>query len=224
MQLKDFTKLYFAILLLQLVTIFKQDFGLLHVVSKVLLLATLFLFYTQARSVKNQPYRYWLMAALAASWLGDIFLLNQTSKLLALAGLAAFALAHLFYTATHLKAGNILAHPLKAVLLFVPSLVLGYYAILFLHPPDRLSVYLYVYGAILTLHLVLAAVNLSHGSLDYLPLAGAFLFLLSHYLWACNRFIQSHVYFSLAVMFLYGLGQFLIVKGFLDQSANTKIN
>jgi alkylglycerol monooxygenase len=168
------------------------------------------------RRHRQQPGHWLLLAALAASMLGDVLLMLRG---LFLAGLAAFVLAHLCYLALFKQGQRWFA--LRGALL---ALVLGaaaMYAFLW-HSALPAGLRLPVAGYALAIALMAAqAWGRWHESVGagrraaLLVALGASSFLLSDALLATNRFVQPLPWAPLAVLGSYYLAQALIVIGML---------
>jgi len=139
----------------------------------------------------------WLLAALAFSLLGDVFLMLPAD--LFLAGLAAFLVAHLAYIGAF--AGPVMP---RLVWLAVVIGVLAPVAARILRAvPDRaLRAPVAVYS--LAISLMVASALASTSSL---AIAGAVLFLVSDMLIAWNRFVHPRPWAPLAIIVTYHLGQ-----------------
>jgi len=139
----------------------------------------------------------WLVAALAFSLLGDVFLMLPAD--LFLAGLGAFLVAHLAYIGAFV--GPVAP---RLVWLAVVIGVLAPVAARILHAvPDRaLRAPVAVYSLAISL-MVASAV----ASASTVAIAGAMLFLVSDMLIAWNRFVQPRPWAPLAIIVTYHLGQ-----------------
>jgi len=222
MQLKDFAKIYFAILLLHLVTIFKQDEGVLHILSKGLLLFSLLTFYAQHPQARLQTFKNMLLLAFGFSWLGDLFLLGESSTFF-LMGLAAFAAAHVFFLGVHWSVKGAHWQYSKIAMVLLVTLVSWFLTAYYLPLPPQIKVYALAYAFLLLSHLAMAIYNFWVGNLKFYPLLGMALFLASDLVLAINAFVHESLYASLAVMFLYGVGQFLIAMGFLQNQGSSAL-
>ncbi|MGB0176573.1 MAG: lysoplasmalogenase family protein, partial [Owenweeksia sp.] len=102
MKVRDFSKLYFAFLLLHLATIYQPESQVLHYLSKPLLMVALLVFFVyRTESVSNKS-KWWVALAVLLSLLGDT-LLMWPGELFFLAGMGAFALTHLSYISFFMK-------------------------------------------------------------------------------------------------------------------------
>ncbi len=127
-----------------------------------------------------------VLAALALSWLGDVFLLSHKPRPFLL-GLAAFLLAHVAYAVAFVAYGQELAWSLAALaLLALPAwLVLRG---LGPHLPTAMRAPVRAYVAVITLMVALAAGTFAAGGHPSLPI-GAAAFYLSDLAVARDRFV-----------------------------------
>jgi len=139
----------------------------------------------------------WLVAALAFSLLGDVFLMLPAD--LFLAGLAAFLIAHLAYVGAFV--GSLMP---RLVWLAVVIVVLAPVAARILRAvPDRaLRVPVAVYSLAIA-SMVASAI----ASASTVAIVGAVLFLASDMLIAWNRFVDPRPWAPLAIIVTYHLGQ-----------------
>jgi len=139
----------------------------------------------------------WLVAALAFSLLGDVFLMLPAD--LFLAGLGAFLVAHLAYVGAF--AGPVV--PRLVWLAVVVGVLAPVAARILRAVPDRaLRAPVAVYSLAISL-MVASAV----ASASTVAITGAVLFLVSDMLIAWNRFVQPRPWAPLAIIVTYHLGQ-----------------
>jgi uncharacterized membrane protein YhhN len=216
MNFKDFSKIYFTLLLLHLVTIYRIETDVLHSLSKLLLIPSLGLYFWQYAQKNNIDQSQFIVAALFFSSVGDALLLKGDQNIFFLSGMAAFALAQIAYCWAHIKIlnGNKL---LKLIAVMAVGLGLAYLVLHFMAVPANLFLYVLSYAALLLMHFGLALLNVINGQLSSGILLGVFLFVLSDLLLALNKFgAGASAYLDVAVMLLYGLAQYLLVKGFIS--------
>lgn len=151
--------------------------------------------------------RWMFVLALVFGLAGDIFLMLERERFLA--GLAAFFLCHVAYTAglgatSRLTAGGLAA---GAAIVTVAGLVLGPRIVRSVRTshPDLLAP---VVGYIVIISAMVAA---AFGTAVPLAAAGASLFYTSDATLAWNRFVAPHRLAPLAVIVLYHGGQSLLV-------------
>lgn len=150
-------------------------------------------------------YRAFVVAGLAFSLAGDVFLMLPTERFVA--GLASFLIAHLLYIAAFAGAG---AFDLALLVPFLGCAVL-IYAVLYRHAgPLRLPVLAYV-AAIAAMAWLATARWLAVGQLgSLLAFSGALLFVVSDAALALNRFVRPIRHSSALVLGTYFPAQLLI--------------
>jgi uncharacterized membrane protein YhhN len=173
--------------------------GLEHV-AKPAALAALLVY--AAGSTAPSP---WLIAALALSLLGDVYLMLPDDRFVA--GLSAFLLGHVAYTVAFDAAGGALA-----VWLFVVLVAASPFGnrILRAAPGGALRAAVTVYMLVIG---VMVASALASGS--WSAAIGALLFLASDTMIAWNRFVFPFAGARLAIIVTYHLGQWGLVEGLI---------
>lgn len=214
MKTKDFSKIYLSILLLHLVVIYKPDSIELYYLSKPLLLFSLTAFFIHKNGFTNTAVKQ-VAAALMLSLVGDVLLMRD-GEIFFLGGMAAFLLAHVFYILFYFR--QKLKAQIAPLLGGVAIAAAGLWSLYsYVHTPGDLAPYLYVYGIVLGAHFVMSALFASaNKGLQWLSALGAFLFLISDLILAFNKFNESSVYLSVAVMLTYGMAQYCIVLSIND--------
>jgi uncharacterized membrane protein YhhN len=178
-------------------------------------------FYHQSGALKQKKIDYFILSALVFSGMGDILLMFEGKFIL---GLASFLLAHLSYILAFLadNKGWVFSKSdrLWAALLIV---VLGIGFIFYLSPylgSLKTPVFLYS-SAILTM--LLATLNrwksVRIESFHWV-FVGAVLFVISDSLLAVNKFAHPFYLANFLIMLTYGVGQYLIVEGYLKKEGN----
>ncbi len=224
MKVRDFSKIFFAILFLHLVVIYKPESDLLYMLSKPLLLFSLLAFFIHKTAHIDLNGKSWIPAALLLSMAGDIILM-QDKEIFFLFGMGAFFLAHLFYIIFYLnqKLKTSPMYLIGAAIVMAAGLFVLYK---YVDDPAEITPYLYGYAVVIGLHL-LASVRLLglSGNYSKLPVAGALLFIVSDVFLAFNQFNGYDKYLHIAVMLTYGLAQYAITIGLVDYLENNgKIN
>lgn len=214
MKIKDFSKLYLALVIFLLVLIYQNDYGTLYFFTKPLLMLSLFLFYWQHQNRKALIKSGFVALALIFSLAGDIFLMFPANNWSFVAGLSAFALAHAAYLLFHRNYFAMEKYLFVVSLFVMAGVMVG--ALSLLHIPKNLMIPVGLYASILSLHLCVALIN--RKSLGWWPFLGVLLFLISDTLLAFNYFGEPKVYASMAVILLYALAQLLIVHGILSRT------
>lgn len=186
-----------------------------RIISKSLLMPTLALYYWfSARSFTPPALVRLPLLALGASWLGDVFLLFETSNsLYFILGLSAFLLAHVFYIFYFENWRRAIKAGWK---LWVLIPVAAYYFLLMILLTPKLGALLvpvWVYGGVICIMLFLAwQVHLFQRTRITLLLAsGASYFVLSDSVLAINKFYTAIPMAGFIVMFTYALAQMFII-------------
>ena len=164
----------------------------------------------------------WLLAGLAFSLAGDIFLMLRKEAFAM--GLLSFLLAHIFYIVTFIKLPNTLAY--NAVILAIIS-ILGLVAIFVDYriftkikttSNKKMIIPIFIYSAILFLMVCVAygvaADNLVGVNQNLIAL-GATLFLFSDLTLAWNKFVSPIKKGKVITIVLYHFAQFCITLGVL---------
>lgn len=183
--------------------------------TKPLLMVTLFLtLMAETKGIKN-TLRRWITGALFFSWLGDIFLMFESSNgNFFILGLSSFLIAHIAYITLFF---NIARREKIAENRWLLVPVLAYYEVMMRILTPHLGDMVWpvrIYGAVISA-MLLQCLPLFKGknrSLAYQFVGGALLFVLSDSLLAINKFYSSFYQAGLAVMFTYGMAQFLLVN------------
>jgi len=210
---RDFSKLFFALLALHLAVIYKPESQALYYISKPALLFSLAAFFihrTQSGTGRN-----FVAAALISSLAGDILLMDLPWGSSFLGGMAAFAVAHIFFILAYIKLPkNILLFPLALVAVFIA----GAFWILLeqVELPLELKPFVVGYAALISFHLIMATAFGSRlKKRAWLPSVGAALFIISDLLLIYNLSNQpaGQKYWQIAVMTFYAGAQYLITIG-----------
>jgi uncharacterized membrane protein YhhN len=232
-------KIYFLVLILEIIGEIVFDFykiPYLVYIFKPLLMPLLIYWYKRLDSEALRLMIY----ALVFSFLGDVFLMFlmqfPTKDSFFLAGLGSFLLTHVLYLYIFVKHTTIQK---KAIFwrrphLALPFILYGASLLAFLAKEGNpsfieMKIPVIVYASVIML-MVLAAIarfdKVNQKSFAWV-LIGAFLFMFSDTLIALNNFtslFEGNKYFAkIFIMSLYAGGQFLIVKGFVEQKNNTDV-
>ncbi|GAB5556469.1 MAG: hypothetical protein SchgKO_06820 [Schleiferiaceae bacterium] len=218
MKLRDFSKIYFALLLAHLAFKYVGEHPLLIGITKGLLLFSLMAYFLQTQT--EGPFhrtKRLFFSGLFFSWIGDILLIFE-GDLFFILGLSSFLTAHVFYTFAFAKQSS--GYLSKAKYWYA---VLGVYLIGFMGwaGPSLgamlapVSVYALVISA-----MVLTAIN-RKGSLSAEAykwgIFGAVFFVISDTALAINKFVVALPYEGFIVMGTYGIAQYALVVS-MEQS------
>jgi len=188
---------------------------LLYVSAKPLLMITLTLYF--AAATKGYPrWRLYVMAALAFSWAGDVFLISSNWFI---AGLVSFLIAHIFYIIAYQKTGAATGElrPLDVVM-FV---LYGFLLIWLIYPGlGDLLVPVLIYALVLLGMGVWAHKRRGATSAASFRLVafGAILFAISDGLIAVNKFAYPIPAERILIMSIYMTAQYLIVQGLIQHT------
>ena len=157
------------------------------VVAK-LVASTSFVALAVVSGARSTLYGRLIGAGLVLSWFGDMFLTSQAQPMF-LAGLSAFLLAHLMYSAAFIARGYKRAWVLIAA---VPLTALAIAVWVWLEPstPADLSIPVRAYIAVITVMVILAFGARGAGGSNYI-IAGAVLFFLSDLSVAALRILDT---------------------------------
>lgn len=214
MKVRDFSKLYFGILIIHLAAIYRPESEALYLISKPALLFSLLSFFIHRTQEIGAGNRWPVIIALAASLVGDVLLMN-TGESNFLMGMGAFAVAQLGYALFYLRQ-PLNFKPLAALAGLVIFAAAFWFLYNFIPVSAELRLYIYAYAALLGLHLIFSTRMLSAGfSGSYWPVAGALLFMLSDLSLAYGKFVDGSKYLQIVVMLTYALAQYGIAIGVL---------
>lgn len=180
----------------------------LEIIFKPLLMTTLAIVYLVSVKKPN----FWLISALFFSFWGDVFLLDKANYFVF--GLASFLIAHIMYIKmtsqfvqkwTYLK---LLKSAIPFVVLFVGLLSLIYNNL------GEMLLPVVVYGVAISIFGAFALLDYSEekSTANTWLLLGAILFIASDSLIALNNFYTPKRLFDIAIIVLYIVSQYLIVK------------
>jgi len=183
----------------------------LEIIFKPLLMTVLVIVYLLSVKKPN----FWLVSALFFSFWGDVFLLDKVNYFVF--GLASFLIAHIMYikmTTKFLKKESIVKI-LKTAIVFV-ALFSG---VLFLIKDNlgEMLVPVIVYGIAISTFgtCVLLSYQQERTTENTWLLLGAVLFIVSDSLIALNNFYSPKPLFDIAIITLYIVSQYLIVKAMI---------
>lgn len=213
---KQFSILFFIIVLIELATGSIGYLKTIHYITKpAIVISLIFLFLKTSESL-SEPIKSLTILALVFSVLGDILLMfvDKSPHFFTL-GLVAFLTAHVMYVLVFLKHRNKQKSPIGFI-----SVLLVYAASLFYFLNGNLGdmfipviIYMLVILSMATAaYLRKDKVNiLSYGLVFF----GALFFLISDSILALNKFYAPLNYSDYSIMITYALAQYLIVIGIL---------
>jgi uncharacterized membrane protein YhhN len=219
--MKKFTFVYLFILLGDLVArALQPDWQIAEYIFKPLLLISLGFYFVNATILRGSRVNQFILAAIIFCLLGDVILMFEGYFI---QGLLAFLVGHIFY---------ILAFRNEAVKLFsqkellMPTVVIAVYGAILLYivlpsVGSALKIPIIVYALTIMTMTFMALHrfgNVTADSFKYVTL-GATLFVISDSLLAINKFVTPFPLAGILIMATYGIGQYLIIDGFLKNKA-----
>ena len=178
-------------------------------------------FYKQSSGLTQNKTDKYVLAAIFFSWLGDVLLMSESKFIL---GLVAFLIAHIFYIIVFLADNKGFVFLKKdriafALLIFAYGLGLVGYLLPYL---GSLTIPVTVYAATILIMLLTALNRWKNVGLDSFQwiLTGAVLFVISDSILAVNKFATALPMASFLIMLTYGIGQYLIICGYLKRMGN----
>lgn len=217
MRLKDFSKLYFVILLIHIVAIDVGESVILVNFTKPLILLSLIAFFWHHTPDRERSDTLFL-GALIFSWLGDILLMfSDGGEIFFMLGLGAFLLAQVQYVLSFSnevrgKGGFVRRKPWLAI----PFLAYGAYFVYLLYPNlDGLVIPVVLYSIVLV-SMAIAALNRGgavHPRSFSLIFIGALFFIASDSVLAFAKFNGAFPYSRVITMATYGVAQYFLVWG-----------
>ncbi len=216
MKLKDFLKIFGAIVALQVASVYRQESDVLYYLSKPLIMASLGIFVYSKLNGEELKAKGFLFVAIFFSWLGDILLMFEGTPMF-LAGMGSFALAHVGYIVFH-RIHFTKSNGYKIFSAVLYCLILATLVLYLVNIPKNLEMFIYAYFLVLMIHLIIATLNSDSSNLGALPAIGIGLFVVSDALIGINIFGGAKsVYISMAVMFSYSVSQAMIILGILKK-------
>tara|TARA_R110002050_G_scaffold110013_2_gene221905 strand:+ start:12689 stop:13354 length:666 start_codon:yes stop_codon:yes gene_type:complete len=216
LKLKDFLKIFGAIVALQVASVYRQESDVLYYLSKPLIMASLGIFVYSKLNGEELKAKGFLFVAIFFSWLGDILLMFEGTPMF-LAGMGSFALAHVGYIVFH-RIHFTKSNGYKIFSAVLYCLILATLVLYLVNIPKNLEMFIYAYFLVLMIHLIIATLNSDSSNLGALPAIGIGLFVVSDALIGINIFGGAKsVYISMAVMFSYSVSQAMIILGILKK-------
>ncbi|WP_420553141.1 lysoplasmalogenase [Tenacibaculum aiptasiae] len=183
----------------------------IEIIFKPLLMTTLVIVYLVSVKKPN----FWLISALFFSFWGDVFLLDEVNYFVF--GLGSFLIAHIMYikmTSQLLKKPSI-NKILKAAIIFIA--LFGGVLFLIIDNLGEMLLPVIVYGVAISAFGTSALLNYQQekSTENTWLLLGAILFIASDSLIALNNFYTPKKLFVIAIIVLYVVSQYLIVKAMI---------
>jgi uncharacterized membrane protein YhhN len=213
---KQFSILFFIIVLIELLTGSTQTLLDANYIAKPAIVCSLIILFVKTSKSLSISIKRLTLLALSFSLLGDVLLLFvDTSEHFFTAGLVAFLLAHVMYVLLFLKHRNANKSPYGFI-----ALLLMFAGSLFYFLKDGLgdmsipvALYMIVILAMATTaYLRRDNVNMLSYSFVFL---GALFFMASDSILALNKFYTPIPWSNISIMLTYAIAQYLIVLGIL---------
>ncbi len=218
--MKNFTYVFFFILLGDLVArAMRPDWQIAEYIFKPLLMISLGFYFIKSTILRGKIQNQFVSSAIVFSLIGDVFLMFEGYFLF---GLGAFLIAHIFYIlafrpeASRFFSKKELLIPAIAVLIY-GAVLLG---IVLPNVNTTLKIAITLYSLTILMMLLMALhrfANVSAVSFKYV-MVGATLFVISDSMIAISQFVKPFPMDGVLIMATYGIGQYLIVDGFLKKS------
>lgn len=213
---KQFSILFFIIVLFELITASAESLKTVHYIAKPAIVISLLFLFVKTSGQLSKFLRRATALALGFSLLGDVLLMFvDASPHMFTFGLVAFLLAHIMYILVFLKHYN----RQKKLFIFI-ALLLMYATGLFYLLKDGLGEMLIPVLVYMLVILTMATTAfLRHNNVSIvsynLVLIGAVFFMVSDSILALNKFYQPIPYSNISIMLTYALAQYLIIMGIL---------
>lgn len=214
---KTLAILFFTFLLLDVISL---AFGLssIHFYTKPALMPLLGIFLVYSLSANPKVAWYFTFVGIVLAWAGDVFLLFEyKNPLFFLFGLASFLGTHICYIFLFRKLINpAMGWWKKNAWLWIAVVLYGIILIAILWESlGGMKIPVIVYALCISI-MVMLSLRLQPGMPKkvwiYFSL-GAFLFFISDSILALNKFLQPVNFAAPAIMFTYGIAQYLIAAG-----------
>ncbi|MCX7883801.1 MAG: lysoplasmalogenase [Caloramator sp.] len=181
--------------------------------SKSLLMPLLLIFYI----LYSKNINYFVVAALSAGFLGDVFLLSDKPYSLIIGG-TSFLLGHIFYIISYI--GILSKNPKLSPYLFIliiPYILYGIYAYKIIgNKMGNLKLASLPYIIIILLASIICLFTVLSSNHNFIiSLIGTLLFIASDSILGYRMFISKKKYLDFLVMLTYVIAQTFIVFGFL---------
>jgi uncharacterized membrane protein YhhN len=225
MNKKALTGLFFFVLFCDLICI-QFELDTFRFITKPLIVLSLLSYFIKRVQPVQSSSKWWVVSALAFSWLGDVLLLFEgRHSLFFILGLSSFLLAHVCYCWFFNYARK--QEAIKTNLFFAVFVIIYYTALMRLLTPSlgAMKLPVWVYGVVICamLWLALHLNKVYRHNAGLCMVLGASLFVLSDSVLAVNKFYQPASWAGIVIMLTYGLAQWFIAEGsscwLLDQQA-----
>lgn len=189
-----------------------------RLLSKPAISITLLIFYLLNSKNRHPKERTLLSVCLLCLFMGDVFLLENTSLYFFPVGFFAFFMANIFYSMVLYRSANL---DINKSYPFLAVSAIYLFAIFYLMY-DKLDSYfvpvlIYMFAVLNMIQAAFLRYKVVNHYSFLLVFIGALLFLLSESILALHMFYEPFPYKNFLIMFFYGLSQLLIILGILAE-------
>lgn len=193
------------------------DIQWLHLVTKPLIMSSLFIHYISESQPENRSRM--VMLAIICSLAGDVLLMNADYFV---PGLSAFLLGHIFYISAYRQyqadETSDALRGIHRVRLAFPIILAGSGLVVILYPVlGSMRIPVMGYALVITVMAIVALFRYGRTSTAsfWMVLGGAVLFMISDSIIAISKFLSPVAFSGFLIMLTYGSAQFLIIRGLL---------
>lgn len=193
------------------------DIRWLHLVTKPLIMSSLFIHYIFASQPENRSRM--VMLAIICSLAGDVLLMNADYFV---PGLSAFLLGHIFYISAYRQhqadETSDALRGIHRVRLAFPIILAGSGLVVILYPVlGSMRIPVMGYALVITVMAIVALFRYGRTSTAsfWMVFGGAVLFMISDSIIAISKFLSPVAFSGFLIMLTYGSAQFLIIRGLL---------
>lgn len=214
-----FSVVFFTILLIDVIVKNISEVSLFRIVTKTSLLLSLILLALYHKSEQKKRNMFFLVSALMCFWVGDILMLFYENVSLYFLAIFFFILGKLFYVFRLSTKKDFSMNRLVPYVFFGVSLMFIVYYLIYngLCETSFFLVFLYFFAALKVFLFAILRKYAVVASSYNLVLLGVFFSFFSDTITALSSFSEINIPFSeSAIMIFYGLSQFFIVIGVLE--------
>jgi len=204
---KNLTILFFVVAISDVIGII-FNITWLQIVSKPLIILTLFVLYYFSAEQRNN----WYLLALFFSFLGDVFLLDKTGYFLL--GIVSFLITQILFIKLIISQLR-KVHANHIIITMLPFVV--YFTVLISTIKENLTEFLIpvvIYGIAISFFGMVSLLNyfINKSKRSIVLLIGAVLFIASDSMIALNKFHEPRIIYPVAIMITYIFAQYLIYR------------
>lgn len=213
---KQFSILFFIIVLFELITGNTENLKTVHYIAKPAIVISLIFLFLKTSGLLSNSIKFLTFLALIFSLLGDVLLMfvDKSTHFFTI-GLVAFLLAHMMYILVFLKHRNDKKSALGLIIILAIYAVGLFY--LLRNGLGEMLVPVLIYMIVILA--MATSAFLRQGSVNSLSFKlvfiGALFFMISDSILALNKFYKPIMLSNISIMVTYALAQYLIVLGIL---------